>query len=108
MPTGTSTTVVLQGRSGAKYQFWVYPWGQEFKAQGGVYAVLREEAGTYVVVYVGQTGDLSERFDNHHKSACFAGHLRTHIAAQVQESERQRLGIERDLIDFYDPPCNEA
>ena len=106
MATSTSSTITMQGRSGAKYQFWVYPWGESLKAVGGVYSVLRDDGTTYTVLYVGQTGDLSERFENHHKAACFDRHRKTHIAARVEESERQRLVIEQDLIVNYNPPCN--
>ncbi len=106
MATSTSSTVVLKGRSGATYQFWVYPWGESFKAQGGVYAILRDDGTTWAVVYIGQTSDLSERFDDHHKADCFTRHRKTHIAARVEESERERLVIEADLVASYNPPCN--
>jgi len=106
MATGVETTITLVGRSGAKYQLYVYPWGAALKAVGGVYSVLRQDADGYAVIYVGQTGDLSERFDNHHKTDCFSRHRKTHIAAMVEESERQRLAIEQDLIASYNPPCN--
>lgn len=106
MATSTSSTVTLRGRSGAEYQFWVYPWGESFKAVGGVYAVLRDDGSTWSVIYIGQTGNLSERFDSHHKADCFDRHRKTHIAARVEESERQRLAIEADLVASYNPPCN--
>lgn len=106
MATSTTSTITLQGRSSAKYDFFLYPWGADFKAIGGVYSVLRQDPDGYAVIYVGQTGDLSERFDDHHKAKCFALHRRTHIVARVKESERQRLVIEADLIASYNPPCN--
>lgn len=106
MATGVATTITLVGRSGAKYSFHLYPWGTDFKAVGGVYAVLRHDADGYAVTYVGETGDLSERFDNHHKATCFDRYRKTHIAARVEGSEPQRLAIEQDLIAGYNPPCN--
>ena len=108
MGTETKTeTIVLTGASGKKYTFYVYPWGAEFKAVGGVYAVLKQTGSTYYVIYIGQTGDLSERFDDHHKKDCFRRHGATHIAAFVEESEKARLAAESDLIAAYDPPCND-
>src|SRR5262245_66267554 len=106
MPTGVQETLTFVGRSGAKYLFHVYPWGTEFKAVGGVYSILRHDADGYAVIYVGQTRDLSERFDDHHKEECFSRNRKTHLAAMVEESERQRLMIEQDLIASYNPSCN--
>ena len=106
MPTGTSTTVTLQGRSGAKYQFEVFDWSTEFKPLGAVYAVLRHDPDGYAVLYIGQTGDLSERFDSHHKARCFDHNRKTHIGVRLTSTERDRLAIEQDLIAYYQPPCN--
>lgn len=101
--------VTATGASGRKYEFDVYPWGQTFNAVGGVYLVLRKKPGpqpTYDVLYVGQTGDLSERFDAHHKQGCFDRNAKTHIGVKVERAEQTRLIIERDLIANYQPACN--
>jgi hypothetical protein len=113
MGTETKTeTIVLTGASGKKYTFYVYDWGAEFKKVGGVYAVLkavRNQAGslTYYVIYIGQTGDLSERFDNHHKVDCFRRNGANRISAFSEGNEKSRLAAESDLIAAYDPPCND-
>jgi excinuclease UvrABC nuclease subunit len=101
-------TVTATGASGANYNFYVYPWGTDLKKVGGVYMVLRKgsQNGKYDVLYVGQTGNLSERFDNHHKKPCFDRNRKTHIAAMVESSEVRRLSIEADLIKKYNPNCN--
>jgi hypothetical protein len=99
-------SIILQGRSGARYVFQVHPWGANFNAVGGVYAVLRRDTDGYVVIYVGQTGDLSERFEYHHRAQCFANQGRTHIGVHPKSVERDRLIIEQDLIAMYQPPCN--
>jgi predicted site-specific integrase-resolvase len=57
-------------------------------------------------IYVGQTEDLSTRFDNHHKEACFDKHNKNCVCVHGEEDEDTRLEIEKDLIDKYDPPCN--
>lgn len=101
-----SNTISLRGISGASYEFWIYSWGQEFKAVGGVYTVLRAEGGSFRVLYIGQTGDLSERFENHHKAGCFDRNRKTHIAAMTESSESRRLMVEKDLIAGYNPGCN--
>ncbi len=107
MPTSTSTTVVLKGRSGAAYEFTVYPWRTECKPIGGVYAVLKLRTDDrYDVLYIGETGNLSERFDSHHKAQCFDRNGKTHLGVCTESSQQRRLTIERDLIDNYKPPCN--
>jgi excinuclease UvrABC nuclease subunit len=70
--------------------------------------VLRKgyQNGNYDVLYVGQTGDLSERFDNHHKKPCLDRNRKTHVAAMVEPSEARRLSVEADLIRKYHPNCN--
>jgi excinuclease UvrABC nuclease subunit len=100
--------ITATGASGAKYSFYVYPWGTDLRQVGGVYMILRKESqnGNYDVLYVGQTNDLSERFDNHHKQPCFDRNRKTHIAAMVEPSEVRRLKIEADLIKKYNPSCN--
>jgi predicted GIY-YIG superfamily endonuclease len=102
-------TIIATGASGSKYKFYVYPWGTNLKALGGVYMVLRKTSqnGNHTVLYIGQTGDLSERFDNHHKKSCFDRNQKTHIAAMLESSEKKRLRIEEDLIKNYNPICND-
>ncbi len=103
-------TVTVTGASGRKYDFDVYPWGQIFNPVGGVYLILKKRSGvnvTYDILYVGQTGDLSQRFDDHHKQGCFDRNGKTHIGVHVESSEQVRLSIERDLIANYTPICND-
>lgn len=99
-------SVKVRGASGKTYTFDVYPWGTTFKAVGAVYLVLKKNQSNYSILYIGQTGDLSERFDDHHKASCFTRHGRTHIGILVESSETRRLAIEADLIANYKPVCN--
>lgn len=108
MATSTAVTITLQGKSGNSYEFTVHSWGTEFKPIGGVYSVLKRRTdGRYDVIYIGQTGNLAERFDDHHKTWCFTNHAKSHIGVQVEPSEKRRLAIEQDLIANYRPPCND-
>ncbi|MCK5232542.1 MAG: GIY-YIG nuclease family protein [Desulfobulbaceae bacterium] len=63
--------------------------------------------GRYTILYVGQTGDLSERFDDHHKGACFNRNGSTHIGIKPESVEKTRLAIETDLARNYNPVCND-
>jgi len=99
-------TIVLKGVSGKSYDFDVYPWNTSFKPVGAVYAVLKKTNSNYTVIYIGQTGNLSERFDNHHKLSCFNRNGKTHVAIHLDSSESSQLAKERDLVANYSPVCN--
>ena len=99
--------VSVVGASGTSFKFEVYRWETEFRKVGAVYLVLRNgKPGPYGILYVGQTGDLSERFDNHHKRSCFDRNGKTHIGVLVESAEKNRLNIESDLIRKHRTTCN--
>jgi len=106
---GKEDEVNVTGASGRSYQFDVYPWGQSFNPVGGVYLVLKKnwQQSSYNIIYVGQTGDLDERFNDQHKQYCFDRQGKTHIGVHGESGEQARLNIERDLIDQYQPICND-
>jgi excinuclease UvrABC nuclease subunit len=90
------------GASGTKHTFTIYPLNTQFNAVGGVYLILKQNT----VLYVGQTGDLSERFDAHHKACCWLRHQADRMAVMGVANESQRLQIEADLIKSHNPTCN--
>jgi hypothetical protein len=112
MPTNTKTpTINLVGSSGRSYTFFIYALGANFKALPGLYvftkASLRLDGGSnHQILYVGQTGDLSSRFTDHHKQDCVDRRGCTHICVMVETIEKNRLLIEADLVANYNPPCN--
>ncbi|MGD0037567.1 MAG: GIY-YIG nuclease family protein [Bacteroidota bacterium] len=104
-------TVTFSGKSGTSYEFFAYSTDTEFNAVAGVYVVTRRTLdnsshASHTRIYVGQTEDLSVRFDNHHKADCFKKHKANCICIYREDSEGQRLAIEQDLIEKYNPPCN--
>ena len=94
--------ITARGRSGTTYNFDLYPLGTAFKALPGVYVILQ----TTNPIYVGQTGDLSERFDNHHKASEIARYRADRIGVLVERSAERRLAIEQDLRSAYNWPAN--
>jgi hypothetical protein len=98
--------VTVTGQSGTTYDFEVYPWGTSFNPVGGLYLVLKKQPANYNILYIGQTGDLSERFDNHHQAPCFNRNGKTHVAVRGEGTEQRRLAIETDLIHNYKTSCN--
>ena len=105
-------TVTFTGASGSKYEFNAYAFGTTFKENyGAVYFVTNrhknDDGGyTHKSIYVGQTQDLSTRFDDHHKQNCFDQKNANCLCIHGEQNEDNRLHIESDLIDNYNPPCN--
>ena len=104
-------TMTLTGASGNKYEFNVYPLGTEFNVIGAVYYVSKrtvkaDGGGEHSKIYIGQTSDMSERFDNHHKADCFNRYGANCLSTHREDNEENRLSIESDLLEAYNPPCN--
>jgi len=104
-------TFTRTGISGKKYNFNVYSKDTEFNEIGAVYFITRRAKNVegefrHTPIYIGQTGDLSVRFDNHHRLDCFKRHNWNCICVHRDDNESSRLKKESDLIDAYDPPCN--
>lgn len=109
MTTTTVRTIIWPGQSGKTYKYWIYPLPPNLDAKPGNYVFAREVSpGKFAPLYVGETGDLSERFDAHHKAACFKRHGATHIHAHVTPGGRSvRLAEEADIKARWNPPCND-
>ena len=109
MTTATATrTIHWSGLSGRQYEYRIFPLGTNFKAVPGNYIFAKEiSPGQHVPIYIGETEDLSERFDNHHKMPCIRLQGATHIHVhQNQGGGAARRLEERDLVDKWNPPCN--
>jgi len=106
-------SVTFVGDSGKKYDFIVYSLDTGFDAVGAVYFFTErteKSDGGFVhssYVYVGQTGDLSERFDNHHAMPCIEKNGANCICIHKESSKDKRCEIEQDLIDNYNTLCNK-
>src|ERR1700722_3766680 len=105
------STASFKGLFGKPYSFNVYPIDTEFKSMGAVYCITRRHdsgGGNYQhkIIYVGITGDLSTRFNDHHKDSCFRRNNANCICIHADDSEISRLATETDLINQYNPPCN--
>jgi len=102
-------TMKWEGRSGKKYQYWVYKVGTKFKTSPGNFIFARETKPlTFAPVYIGQTNDISERFDGHPKMPCIQENGATHIHIHSNtRGEAARLAEEADLISMWNPACND-
>lgn len=100
-------SISLKGCSGKSYEFNVYEFGTNFKSLGAVYFISRKQNGINNLIYIGITDDLSKRFDDHHKKECFIKYGGNCISIHQEASETVRKSIEKDILCFYNFPCNE-
>jgi len=104
-------SVTYEGQSGSKYTFQVYTFDHPLRRVGAVYAVIHavpKHGGGYVMtsLYFGQTGDITDRFEGHHRQQCFQRNGANCVGFHVDEDEKSRLAKETDLIRRWDPMCN--
>ena len=96
-----------QGKSGTNYTYKIYPLDTSFKAIAGNYCFAKEvQPNKWRPIYFGETGDLSTRFDNHHKMDCVTKNGADSIHVHANNSSNARLDEEADLIAKWDPVCN--
>ena len=105
-------TLTLKGLSGQTFGFEVYTLDAGLEALGAVYAITlrapkEDDSYSHTLIYVGETGDLSTRFDGHHKEDCFVQHDANCKCIHLDDDEDSRLAKEADLFAVYDLPCND-
>jgi hypothetical protein len=100
-------TTTLTGKSGAQYQFAIFPRHTRFQNKGGVYVMGKAlEGRRYAFCFVGHAGDLSVRPFNKDKTACFSRFGADHIFVIEEFDANRRAQIAEDLIQAYAPSCN--
>ena len=107
--TSTQQTLTVKGESGKSYTFYVHLWPTQFTSVGGVYLFTKKytDQNRHAPLYLGITGDLSERFDNHHKMACIKKNGVTHICVLGMAGEADREAAEKDILATIKTTCNE-
>lgn len=91
------------------YEFLVFdPRNTRWENVGGLYifAGLNRTRDAWLAYYVGQTSSFAQRLPGHEKWPAAARLGATHVHARVERLQANRLRIERELIDYYDPPLN--
>ena len=102
-----ATKAVWTGASGQEYTYYVYSWPVNFKDKRGAnYLFCKIVDNEWGAIYIGETGDLSDRFDSHHAMSCIRREGATHIHAHLNSNESNRLDEEANLIENHYPPCN--
>ena len=101
--------IFWEGASGTKYKYWIYDIGYDkFDPVPANYIFAKEaEPQKHEPIYIGETEDISERFDDHHKIDCIRRNGATHIHAHKSNSDKEtRCSEESDLINKWKPICN--
>lgn len=83
--------------------------------RAGVYAIFTEGSaeGKYLVLYVGESENLSERgfIDSHHAAPCWKRNARTNLYIGVhlmpESTADKRRALETVLRNYYNPVCNK-
>ncbi len=105
------STVAFQGLSGNSYTFTAYPITQAFLEFGAVYIITKRYVDAnnqyrFSPIYIGITGDMSTRFDDHHKADCFTRNGANFICVHSDNTDESRRSKETDLIRYWNPICN--
>ena len=109
MTTPTSTpTIKWTGKTGQTYLYYIYRIGSSLKQVPGNYIFAKQiQPERWILIYGGETGDLSERFDDHHKMSCIKQNGATHIHAHASSPNASNRRVEeKDIIDRWNPICN--
>ena len=102
-------TIKWIGQSGKEYTYWIYKINTTFSEVPANYIFAKEtKPETLLAIYIGETGDISERFDYHHKMDCICQKGATHICVhKASDDKGVRCEEEADLIANYLPYCND-
>ena len=105
-------SVAVIGKSGRKYDFEVYEINLSWDIVPAVYIVTRRSNNSkggykHTAIYIGQTDNLQERFENHHKQDCFDRYNANCLCIYEVSVENTRLAIEDDLLSAHRTECND-
>ena len=102
-----------EGQSGRTYEFEVRDIPHNPPPGGGNYIFVRRERDdrgrdVWHPLYIGETGHFVERFQNHEKLPCAQNLNMNQVHYHVHNGSAQvRRAEERDLIQRWNPPCND-
>jgi hypothetical protein len=91
-----------------EHDFNIYPRSEKFNSIGVIYVMAKlTKTSSYSLIYVGETGNASQRPFNHHRKDCFDKHGADHVFIKSESNHQNRLDIETAIRQHYDPPCNQ-
>jgi hypothetical protein len=102
----------FDGKSGKAYRFTVYPLRTKIRKIAGLFIIANRShdessCQQHQALYVGQTEDLSQPFERHHRAEEFKRHGANCVCLHADESPRSRVEKKRDLVAAMRPVCND-
>lgn len=110
---GKISNALFNGESGEQYRFEVYTMDTVFRTGlPGVFVIahrykLPEGHFTLDPIYVGEREDLSLLTGLLPNQRCIQQHKANVKCIFRKADEDRREYIKEDILDFYDPPCND-
>ena len=81
----------------------------DLKDSSGVYAVICNVDSEYFLLDVGESSKLRTRIENHDKKECLTkncnGQLKIYVHYTLFLKQKERLLIENELRDLFQPAC---
>ena len=88
-------TIKWVGHSCKEYTYWIYDIDAVFSKSPANYVFAKTtNPDILLAIYIGETEDISERFDNHHKMDCIRRNGATHICVHKSIVDK------RTIIEF--------
>jgi hypothetical protein len=105
----SSALVQWQGQSGKEYAYEIFPFDASFQPLPGNYIYAQQtEDGSWIPIYIAQTRDLHQRLEGHVKVEDAVNNGATHLHAHYcSAGQSARCTEERDLLERWQPVCNE-
>jgi predicted GIY-YIG superfamily endonuclease len=100
------TTENWEGISHKSYSFNVYTIDTSFKEIGAIYIFTKDDGRNYTAIYIGETENLKEQFDNHERMDEILENGATKIHIHSDDVEKTRKLKEEDLIKRWKPLLN--
>jgi len=102
-------TMNWKGKSGKEYKYWIWDINTRFESASANYIFAKETSpNNFQAIYIGETGDISERFENHEKWGCITKYGATHVHTHKSSPEKKdRCVEESDLLAIRTTSCND-
>lgn len=105
--------LTLTGKSGNKYKFDVYPFDSELENKNCVYVISNrylndDNKFTHKIIYIDSSNDVIQTKNNLKENKCIIEKDPNCFSVCIENVEEKRIQIEKDLKEYYNPPCNNS
>jgi len=102
-------TTTWVGKSGKKYQYTIHELNTNFRPVSANYIIAKKTIPEdWKPIYIGESGNLNECFQNHKKWSCITKNGATHILVhETSPDPGVRLDEESDLLAKIKTSCND-